>query len=814
MAKVKYSDDKMKKYDTHTDMIRDRPLMYIGLLGNMGACHCCKEDINNHIDECSKPKSVTPGDTIWIELDEINDCMTTSDNGRGINPNEIVEIFTTLNMGSNTTRAHGYTLGENGVGSLCITAFGRETILKDCRDVEGNIYTYTFREGKLVNETVEPNPDKKHGLIVQYKPSRQIFGKEAHIDVDHMIEWIRAFKYRLNPKITVHLKAIRKGGEVLEETITPVPFQNLITDNNPELMFPVETFDLAGETNEEFGGHITKRTFHLDVAFGYAAGESTPFIASYCNGGHTTDNGHHLDGVVDGITKYLRDQTNSSMSEKEKEKLTIKNEDIQLGMTIAINLMTDMMVLFVGQIKTKLENKKFKADIASAVYEYLSHKISKVTLKNYIDMIKMNAKIRIEASKIRASTVKDQISKWNRYAIEQLIPCASTDKTQTELIICEGLSAKGSLRVARDALYQAIFSVKGFPLNPHGKSVSQIMNNDEYAALVQAMGCGIGPTFDIKKLNYARIIIATDADMDGYGIRSILVAWFLLFFPEIVMEGRLFIADPPLYQIDYKPQEYVTTKKAWFDIGNSIHDKKYVQVEKDRVGEFVPVKNSTLFRDALEFNRAISLANICKLHKYVMFNVLTQIAKYIHDLDAEDAVITPKEFQDMVNNIKFKFTDEYHEIYAEKRDNYIAFAGVYELKYMGTDFTYQMYCRLTPIIRCLIKMKSWNPIYIRDKKSKEVLVGIADSPIKVIETVLISLPKMVDRMKGLGQTDKEILARTTLNITTRTLIQVTIDDYSKALDVVSMLRGDSIADLAERKKMMRSFDIDPDDIDT
>lgn len=814
MAKIKYTDDKMKKYETHSDMIRDRPLMYIGLLGDMGACHCCKEAINNHIDECSKPISITPGNTIWIEFNEIEDYMISSDNGRGINPNEVTEIFTTLNMGSNTNRDHGSTLGENGVGSLCITAFGRQTILRSCRGLlEKKVYTYTFKEGKLVDETFEPE-NSKHGFIVEYRPSRKIFGKDAKIDVDHMIEWIRSFRYRMNPKITIHLKTIRRDGSVMEETIKAVPFKQLLVDNNPEFLFPLEEFQVGGETDEEFGGRIQKRNFNMDVVFGYVSGDTTPYVASFCNGAHTTDHGHHLDGVVDGITKYLREATISSMSDKDKDKITIKPEDVQLGMSIAVNLMTNMMILFMAQVKTKLENKKFRVAIASTVYEHMSHLISKGSLKNYCEMIKMNAKARIEASQIRAHNVKDQSSKWNRYDNAQLTPCASTDKTKTEIFICEGLSAKGAIHIARDVVYQAIFSVKGFPLNPYGKSVSQILDNDEYKALVKALGCGIGADFDIKKLNYARIVIATDADMDGYGIRSILAAFFIIFYPEIVKEGRLFIADPPLYQLDYKPQEYVTTKKAWIDIGESIHDKKLIHMEKDKNGAFSAVKDSNLYRNSVEFDRLMPLSSICKLHKYVMFNILTQFAKYLHTSGFENAALSRDQFLDVIKDIKFEFEDEYKEIYSEYRDTYIAFAGVYELKYMGTEIDYQIFTRISPIITVMMKMKTWQPIFIKDKKSKEILTGVAESPIKVIEMVLMALPRRLDRMKGLGQTDKEILARTTLNIETRTLIQVTIDDYESTMNIIRMLRGDSIADIKERKEMMRSFQIDPDDIDT
>lgn len=511
MKKV-YKDDTISSITNDVERLRTRPLMYVGLLGDKGCNHVCREAINNHIDECSKPANVTPGDTIWIEFDEKNDMMISSDNGRGINTNDVVEIFTTLNSGSNMTRSHGYTLGENGVGSLCITALARETIIKSFRGPnEGVVGTYHFKEGKLVDHTTDPEKDK-HGLLVMYKPSQKVFGRDSKIDIPELVDWVRSFRYRMSEKVTIHLKVVWKDGSVLEDTVKAVPFKKIIEDNNEKLIFPVEEIHFNSEMDEEFGGTIQTRSFHLDAAFGYVDSESLPYISSFCNGAFTTDHGSHLDGVVNGITKYLRDATSAALTDKEKEKISITPGDVQTGLTISVNLMTNMMKLFVSQIKTKVANDKLAKFLANSVYEQLTAQSNKVTLKGYIDMIKTNAKARIEANLIRQKTMKEQSGKWDRYSIKQLAPCASMDKTKTELYICEGLSAKGALIISRDPSIQAIFALKGFPLNPFGKSISQILGNDEYKALVATMGCGIGDNFNINKLKYSKIIIATDAD--------------------------------------------------------------------------------------------------------------------------------------------------------------------------------------------------------------------------------------------------------------------------------------------------------------
>lgn len=302
--------------------------------------------------------------------------------------------------------------------------------------------------------------------------------------------------------------------------------------------------------------------------------------------------------------------------------------------------------------------------------------------------------------------------------------------------------------------------------------------------------------------------------MDGFGIRSILAAFFILFYPEIVDQGMVYIADPPLYQIDYKPQEYVTSKKAYLDICEMIYNKQMQHVEQDDKGNWVPVKDSELFRDAVAFNRNMSLTGIYRMHPDVIFEIIKQTAQYLseHDLPGN---LDRNQFLHVVNDIKYKFTGQFREIYYEKRDAYIVFSGVYNLIHMGLDFNYANYIRLTPLIMTAMRMRIWERIYVRNKKTKEVLVGIAEDPMAVIQQVTLYMPKILDRMKGLGQTDSEILARTTLNPATRTLIQINLNhDFQTALEIIKSLRGDSIEDLKKRKEMILSFDIDIDDIDT
>lgn len=274
----------------------------------------------------------------------------------------------------------------------------------------------------------------------------------------------------------------------------------------------------------------------------------------------------------------------------------------------------------------------------------------------------------------------------------------------------------------------------------------------------------------------------------------------------------LYIADPPLYQIDYKPQEYVTTKKLYLDICEKIYNSKLVHVAKDG-DSFTPIKNSTLFRDAVNIHRLIRSTDIFRVHRNVIFNIVNQTAKYRYDHDLTGH-LSKDDFLDMIKKIEYKFDGPFREIYSEKRDGYIAFAGVYDLKYMGIDLNYPTYCKIEPLIDSCMNIHTWDKIYIKNKHTKEVMLSIAEEPMKVIECIIALMPKIKDRMKGLGQTNKEILTRTTLDPQTRTLIRVDMNENLEAmLAVIKTLRGSAMEDLQARKAMLAEFEIDADDID-
>lgn len=274
----------------------------------------------------------------------------------------------------------------------------------------------------------------------------------------------------------------------------------------------------------------------------------------------------------------------------------------------------------------------------------------------------------------------------------------------------------------------------------------------------------------------------------------------------------LYIADPPLYQIDYKPQEYVTTKKIYLDICEKIYNSKFTHVAKEGDG-FTPVKNSTLFRDAVNFHRQIRATDVFRVHRNVIFSIVNQTAKYRYD-NKLDHHLSKEEFLDMIKNIEYKFTGPFREIYSEKREGYIAFAGVYDLKYMGIDMNYPVYCKLESLIDSCMNIQTWKKIYIKNKSTKEIMLSIAEDPMKVIECIIALMPKIKDRMKGLGQTNKEILTRTTLDPNTRTLLRVDInDDLEGAMAIIKTLRGSAMEDLQARKAMLAAFEIDADDID-
>ena len=541
----------VKKNDL--DAIRKRPTMYIGSLGDAGVFHLCKEIIDNNRDECIKPNS--PGDTIRIEVTD--KYIKTRDNGRGIPTGMLRTILETNQAGSNMTRANGMTSGENGSGSSTFTAMSSELEVVSIRPTEKKKLFLRYKEGELVDEIIEDYDGDDHGLIVTFKPSKKVLGVNT-IPVEMLRDWLKDFDYTLPQRIHMSYSINGEMYHVRHKEL--YEYFNLYISEDDRLCNTL-SFSCNGNLQEIVLDKKYDRKFDVDVAITYADPDKykgDDIKHSWMNMIHTSQNGSHVDGVIKGFSKFINEKVIAK--NRKYEDINIK-KDIITHMSIVVRAECNFANMFSAQAKQTVVVKAIENAIADAVYKELGN-INNGVINEMVDVVIGNHRARIEGEKARniSSTTK-ALKSWQKP--DSYYPCSSVKTDQEkELFLVEGESAGGGLKGARNAKYQAILASRGKFLNVWDIPLYKALNSIPWLNLVKVCGCGIGPTFDINKLKFGKIIIVTDADIDGYHIRTGICSFFIKFWPEIVKAGKLYIAEPPLYKLTKNKEVYYVASQT------------------------------------------------------------------------------------------------------------------------------------------------------------------------------------------------------------------------------------------------------------
>ena len=519
--KKTFVDDVFTHLEADIDKIRNKSRMYISFSNQLAAKAVTLEALYNALDECRNPRS--PGDTISIEYDERTDTIKISDNGRGIPSDKLELIFTTLNSGSNIDSGSKNdletdTLGRNGVGTLAINALGERTEVFTYRGgTENKVKRILFNEGKKVEEEDKPCDPSKHGLTVYYKPSK-VLGKTTKIVWSHIKDELTNLQFLNKKKVKMSSVYTNKDGRTEKQEYKTQPFEQILAlRNDRETILSDKMLISLEDRNvvEEVADKKYKRFIAMDIAFAFTSNATNPYIDSFCNSNNTIDNGSHLDGAIEGLCRYFQQVTKASLSERDK--LDIKWDDVKMGLSIAVSLRTNMEEIFTNQTKHKVSNEELLKLIKDKTMESLTEyfKANPGKLKECINIVKTNAKARREGDKARLSVVKETLTNWGSFKMKNYDPCTNKGKEYKELYIIEGDSAKGSLKNSRDPRYQALFAIRGVSANVFKLRLDQIIGpngNKEFNDLVKVMGCNVGAKFDISKLQFDKIIIASDAD--------------------------------------------------------------------------------------------------------------------------------------------------------------------------------------------------------------------------------------------------------------------------------------------------------------
>lgn len=519
------------------EAVRKRPGMYIGSTSARGLHHLVYEVVDNSIDEA------LAGYCTHIEVTIHKDnSITVTDNGRGIpvdmheSGKPAVEVVLTVLHAGGKFGGSGYKVsgGLHGVGVSVVNALSTNMEVKVKRD--GKIHEITFEKGvtkeplKVVGQTDET------GTLVHFVPDAEIFDETVY-DYDTLRHRLRELSF-LNRGITIILTDERPE-EVRQETFY---FEGGISsfvehlNRNKEVINPEPVY---------FNG--TKDTTVVEIALQYNTSYSEN-IYSFVNNINTEEGGTHLAGFKSALTRAANDFARRQGIIKNNED-NLVGEDIREGLTCVISIKL-REPQFEGQTKTKLGNSEVRGIVDSIVSEGLSEYFEEnpVISKKIIEKSIMASRAREAARKARELTRRKNALEVSSLP-GKLADCSVKDPEQAEIYLVEGDSAGGSAKQGRDRRFQAILPLRGKILNVEKARLDKILNNEEIRTMITAFGSGIGSEFDITKRRYSKIIIMTDADVDGAHIRTLLLTFFYRYMRPLIENGHVYIAQPPLYQI-------------------------------------------------------------------------------------------------------------------------------------------------------------------------------------------------------------------------------------------------------------------------
>ena len=526
------------------DGIRRRPSMYIGSTGKDGLHHLVHEVIDNSIDEC------LAGFCTIIEVIIRKDGgLTVIDNGRGI-PTDIhskykkpaLEIaLTKLHAGGKFEKsAYEISGGLHGVGVSCVNALSIKLIAKVCRD--GKICQQEYKIGKPVYamKTLGKCKPEEHGTEITFYPDPEIFST-LDFDFAYLKKRIQEIAF-LNPNVKIILKEEKTGKkEIFHYEGGLVEFVKHINKSKTQLHKPIYF-------KREDNGNV------IEVAIQYTESYNEN-IFGFVNTINTTEGGTHISGFKTALTRSINDYASKKNLLKN---IKIEGNDAREGITAIISLKMKEPQ-FEGQTKTKLGNSDMKGIVDSMVYIALTEFLEEnPSISNKIAQKALaSSKARVAAKKARDLVRRKSVIGGLSGLPGKLTDCSSKKTERTELYIVEGDSAAGTAVDGRDREFQAVLPLKGKILNVEKSNPIKALSSDEIINLITAIGTNVRETFDISKLRYSKIIIMTDADVDGQHIATLLLTFFFRYMPELIENGNIYVAVSPLYRVRKKKAHYV-----------------------------------------------------------------------------------------------------------------------------------------------------------------------------------------------------------------------------------------------------------------
>lgn len=796
--KLGFKDDKVFYSDDEYEQIRAHTGMYISYRGMRAKRHLFKEIFNNSLDECVSPQS--PANKVEVYFNEANQEIIISDNGRGL-PLDTMFYFITKKHYSTKDRNETKvdTAGENGVGLKITAALSDKFIATSYRGNESR--TIRVVDGKPVQDPIKKEKKYRTGLVIDFIPSEKYLcetsDQEFDLKVEDIDEWLRQMSYIVPDGITMKMIGEKKNSDLA--IIRTYTRQGIAADVN--YLSPDAEFDpivVTGLSDKE------ATEFKLECAFTYDKNIDNDLIDSYCNYIHTIENGYHVDACESAICSFF---TKEAKRIDANAKYPILYEDCKKGLVIAVNCEARAPML-AGQTKEKVTSEIIRSagrkSISDALERYFSE--NQQLLRNIIKYLRDIAKIRMEANKIKGIDTKRPNNWVEDSAIREYYPLANRNsKGYKELFITEGDSAASTVNSVRDRTHQAIFRLLGVVENTFEQPLHKIMGikgNETLKHLVKVLGCGIGTDFNINNLKWDKIIILTDADVDGSNITSLLCAFFAKHMPDIILEERLYKAVPPLYHLSdrkksyYKKYEVLYDKHEYYNLFNHIvaDNVSMLHVYLDGKTKEMSKKEKLNWME-LNLNYLYYLNNLSKrtatppaIIERVCWNVILSRGS-----EKKFKSLIEKEFPEMIYSIADKnlvgsYKGEFISLIIDELFMHIS---VKFIKLLAENESFEIGCK-----------------NINEKNEEYQLTTIGGFLNMVNDKYGIDIDQ---RFKGVGEVEDELLFRTVVNPKMRKLYKLTVSDIPSALEIIEILHGRKSAE--NRKSLIMNHDYTLEDID-